>query len=233
MRKSIPRVVEIIGLAGAGKTTLCETLRRDGQHFQLSNFPDVHRIAHAPFFVLNCARLAPLLLLPGVRRDRHLRKREFAWLSILYGWPSILKEELAATSKTIILDQGPIYLLAELSESGPQFLNGNRYGNLWRSINIRWAHTLDLIVWLDAQDEILAERIRGREQEHIVKLASDNQICDFLRRFREAYRRIVATLSDSSGGPRVVRLDSGHADTSQLAARLYEEFGVRAQAEFS
>lgn len=226
MRKPQPRVVEIIGLAGAGKTTLCEVLSRDDQHIQKSNFPDVHRLGHAPFFMLNGARLAPLLFLPGGHCDRRLRRREFAWISILYGWDAVLNGELASSKKIIVLDQGPIYLLAEIGEFGPQYLKSHRYDNLWREIHSRWAHTLDLVVWLDTEDEILAERIRMRQQDHVVKLASDREIFDFLARYREAYGRIVSVLSSDGNGPRILRLDSGQEGASQLAARLYEELGI-------
>ena len=53
--------------------------------------------------------------------SRKLTRREFAWLSILNGWPDVLQKELK-NNKTIILDQGPVYLLTEISEFGPEYL---------------------------------------------------------------------------------------------------------------
>ena len=47
------QVVEIVGPAGAGKTTLCHALDRYTQSLRLENFPDVRKIADAPFFISN------------------------------------------------------------------------------------------------------------------------------------------------------------------------------------
>ena len=62
------RILEIIGPAGAGKTTFYKALEKYPQHFQLSNFPDVHKTADAPFFVNHGLQLVPAypaIITPG------------------------------------------------------------------------------------------------------------------------------------------------------------------------
>ena len=55
-------MVEIVGPAGAGKTTLYQALDRHPEFIRLENFPDVRKVADAPFFILNGLQLIPSLL---------------------------------------------------------------------------------------------------------------------------------------------------------------------------
>jgi hypothetical protein len=52
-----PRVVEIFGPAGAGKTTLCLLLNQYQERIRLSEFPDVRKIVDSPFFIWYGLRL--------------------------------------------------------------------------------------------------------------------------------------------------------------------------------
>ena len=167
----VPRIAEIIGPAGAGKTTLCHILRNCNGSIHLSNFPDVRKISAAPFFIFNGLQISSSLLGLSQHKSRKLTRREFAWLSILNGWPSVLKRELKENN-IIILDQGPVYLLTETSEFGPDFLKRQNAEDFWRGLYSRWADILDMIIWLDAEDTDLLKRIRNRDKEHVVKTES-------------------------------------------------------------
>ena len=224
MNTIVPRIVEIIGPAGAGKTTLCHALRYCNGPIHLSNFPDVRKIAYAPFFIWNGLQISPALLGLSQRNSRKLTRREFAWLSILNGWPDVLQRELK-NNRVIILDQGPVYLLTETSEFGPEYLRRQKAESFWRDLYSRWADMLDMIVWLDAADTDLLKRIRSRDKEHVVKNESVETTFEFLARYRKAYERTISNLSANHHDLKVLRFDTSQQSADEIASTLLFEFG--------
>lgn len=219
----VPRIAEIIGPAGSGKTTLCHALRNCNGSIHLSNFPDVRKISAAPFFIWNGLQISSALLGLSQRNSRKLTRREFAWLSILNGWPGVLKRELKDNS-VIILDQGPIYLMTETSEFGPNYLNRQDAEGFWRNLYSRWADMLDTIIWLDALDTDLLKRIHGRDKEHVVKDESVETTFEFLARYRKAYERIISNLSANYHSLKVFRFDTSQQSPDEIAKTLLFEF---------
>jgi hypothetical protein len=222
-----PRIVEIIGPAGAGKTTLCETLIRSGSGVRLQNFPDVRNVSNAPFFISYGLQLIPSLTNVPPRGDRWLSRREFAWLTILNGWSGILQRERKRSDDIILLDQGPVYLLTEASEFGPEYLRTKKSVTLLLDdLYSRWAHILDLVVWLDAADRDLAERIRTRDKGHPVKERSMETTLEFLVCYRKAYERTILRLSANHPGLKVLRFDSSRTSLQEITCQLLSEFGT-------
>lgn len=168
-----PHIVEIIGPAGAGKTTLYNALSRYPSQIHLSDFPNVRSPKDAPFFIRYGLQVLPKLISLPAHDSRPITRRELAWMTILKGWPVSLQRELKKSQHTIVLDQGPVYLTVELKEFGPALLRTPDAEKLWQQYYCRWASTLDMIVWLDTSNETLLERIRTRKQDHIVK----NEFC--------------------------------------------------------
>ena len=225
MIKTAPqRIVEIVGPAGAGKTTLCNVLRHGSEFIQLSNFPDVRKISAAPFFIWNGLQILPTFLNLSPGKSRKLTRREFAWLSILYGWSGILKKELQ-DNQVIILDQGPVYLMTETIEFGPNYLRDQKADTFWQDLYSRWAGTLDTIVWLDASDDHLLKRIRSRNKEHVIKNESVESTFEFLARYRKAYEQIITNLSLNHLGLKVLRFDTSQKSPQEIANQLLVDFG--------
>lgn len=189
----------------------------------MGNFPDVRKISYAPFFFWNGLQLSPTLLYLSRHNDRKLTRREFAWLSILNGWSGILQRDLKK-NKTIMLDQGPVYLLTEIKELGPEYLRAPQAKKLWQTLYSRWAETLDMIIWLDAADIDLMKRIRSRDKEHIVKNESNETTFKFLARYREAYERTIYNLEINHMGLKILRFDTSQESPQEIADRLLLEF---------
>ena len=219
-----PRIVEIVGPAGAGKTTLCHALRHCKRSLHLGNFPDVRKISNAPFFAWNGLQISPALLSLSQHNSRKLTRREFAWLSILNGWPGILRKELK-NNKIILLDQGPVFLLAETSQFGPEYLKRQKAESLWRGLYSRWADTLDMVVWLDAEDADLLKRIRCRDKGHFAKNESDETAFEFLACYRKAYEQTIFNLAANHRYLKILRFDTSQKSSEEIACQLLFEFG--------
>jgi hypothetical protein len=230
-RRKLPRVVEIIGPAGAGKTTLYKALSNYPEQIRLSNFPNVKRAADAPFFIRYGLQLVPSLFRLYRRTSRQLSRREFAWLTILNGWPFVLQSEVEKSSQVIVLDQGPVFLLTEMREFGPEYLKRNEAEKLWKKLYCRWAATLDMIVWLDAADIYLLERIRTRDQGHVVKNEAAPIVFEFLERYRRAYDYTLSKLGTNASGPRVLRFDTSKQQPGEIVDRLLAKFGCTSESD--
>lgn len=215
--------MEIAGPAGAGKTTLCRVLKTTNESIHLGNFPDVRKISNAPFFICNGLQIAPALLGLRQRISRKLTRREFAWLSILYGWPVVLQREFK-NNQVVVLDQGPVYLLTETNEFGPEYLRRQKTHSLWQDLYSQWADTLDMIVWLDAADTDLLRRIRSRDKEHVVKNESVETVFEFLAHYRKAYERTISKLSVYRPDLKILRFDTSQNSPQEITQQLLSEF---------
>jgi len=216
------QIVEIVGPAGAGKTTLYHMLGSSSASIQLGNFPDVRNMSDMPFFLTNGLELLPAILRLLWKR-KTLTRREFAWLCILHGWSARLRKEF---DQVIVLDQGPVYLLTEMQEFGSKCLQGHDAEDLWRDLYLQWAATLDVIIWLDAKDADLTERIRARDKEHTVKYESTETTSVFLSRYRKAYKCAISSLSKNCPKLKILCFDTSQKEPQEIAGQLMLEFGV-------
>jgi thymidylate kinase len=224
--QSRARIVEVVGPAGAGKTTVSRMLGRHGGQVQLGRFPDVNKKGDALFFVYHGTGLIPFLISSCQGKGGRLNRREFAWLAILRGWSRRLQRERKKNEKVIILDQGPIYLLAETIELGPKYLRGQRTERFWEKIYKRWGTTLDLVICLDADNACLRERIQARTKGHMVKNEPGPKVFEFLDRYRTAYHHIFERLKADGGGPRIIRFNTGQEPPEEIAIKLSIELGL-------
>jgi shikimate kinase len=220
-------IMELVGPAGAGKTTLSRTLSHRNTRIQIGSEIELRKPKYIPFFLSNFIALLPILL----RRFRH--GRWFTWdeikaLVYLKGWSGVLLREAANDDATVLLDHGPVFKLATLYEFGPQNLKANGFETWWNTMFSHWASTLDIIVWLDAPDAILERRINSRNQRHSVKGKTEVEVERFLARYRSSYQQVLAKLQ-SYGGPRLLQFDTSRTSIDQVAEEILSAIRAASQ----
>jgi thymidylate kinase len=210
-------VVELVGPAGAGKTTLAHGVSaadatvRSG--LSLWGLPRRRLLRSA-------LALVPTIIGAGINRTP-LRAGEVAQMIRLGALRSVVEDE-ASQHRVIILDEGPVFALSWLEVFFSR--NGDRVPASWRRrVIAEWATLLDVVVFIDASDITLASRIRTREKDHMVKDLPDEEIFGFSAGFRRAFERAVGELSEA--GHIVVdslKTDAGPVDenTGHLMAKL-------------
>jgi thymidylate kinase len=78
----------------------------------------------------------------------------------------------------------------------------------WETMYAVWAGTLDTVIYMDAPNDILFERIRSREQEHGLKNEPFEQAALVLDTYRGIYEDIFTRLKAESPRPRLLRYES-------------------------
>jgi broad-specificity NMP kinase len=207
------RLVELVGPAGAGKTTVARLLRQDAG---VRAAPGLWSLPRGPLG-LNALRLLPRVLgfyraFPG---QVWAEMKQIVRLDTLY---QVVGARNGAAGP-VLLDEGPVLALGWLTVFGDDRVRRPAFA-AWREAAVaRWAAALDVVVLLDAPDPVLVRRIRERTKPHDVKSRSDGAIVEFTKTYRTALEAAVAALS-RPGGLAVVRIDTGDDAPETTAARV-------------
>lgn len=134
-------------------------------------------------------------------------------MAYLKAWLHVLGQQASNSDSMTILDHGPIYRLAVLREFGPEIAKSQTFKKWWASLLNQWAATLDFIIWLDAPNDILWERIRARERWHFIKDKCEHEAFEFLTRYRTSFEQ---TLAESATDCQITLL---HFDTNQESVK--------------
>ena len=208
-----PLVVELAGPAGAGKSTLAHALAAlatDGRQLAVWGLPRMALLAGA-------ARVVPAAL-SAARSGRPLSSGELAQMVRIDALRRIVDRACGTTGDVVVLDEGPVFGLSWFEVFHRR--NGDPGWAGWRRRAVRaWARRLDAVVYVDAEDAVLASRIRTRAKAHPVKDADDPVITDFTRCFRNAFARVLDELKDAGRVP-VLRLRDHTSDPARAAVRL-------------
>lgn len=217
-----PRLIELVGLAGVGKTTISNALSKENKEIIVDEDLSLRKPSH----LLTLFKVAPSLI-PILFRQQGLDQR-YSWdeiKSIVYllGWPSKIRNQLANTRSTILLDHGPVFKLTKLDAFGPEALNFEQNYSWWKSIILQWAEILDLVIWLDAPATVLYDRINNRNQKHAVKGKSKKEALDFLKEYQDSYQKILDELV-SLDHTCLLKLDTGQSSVEEITRNILEIF---------
>lgn len=134
-----------------------------------------------------------------------------------------LEQRAPNNGKVTFLDHGPMYRLAFLREFGPEITTSQLYKRWWASLLVQWVAALDLIILLDAPNDILLDRIRARESWHIVKGSSEKEAFEFLTRYRMSFERIIDE-PVAHRRVKLLRFDTAEEPVEQIVERILAVF---------
>jgi hypothetical protein len=206
-----PRLVELAGPAGAGKSATLQALIAcsHGGNGTIWGLP-------VSSLLLNGVQLIPSFV-PLWRQARAPLWDETRHLVRLRTLARALRSG-GSERNTVVFDEGPVFALAWLRGFGHPVMRSSAAEPWWRTTIHQWASLIDMVVVLDAPDGLLAQRIRNRSGDHEVKRASDPEIAAWMARFRQALDWVLASLALESGLT-VLRLDTSMETPEQLAER--------------
>ena len=223
-KKDSFQIIELIGPAGSGKTTLFKALVEEDENIVLGSELEMRKFRNLLPFINHLPSVLPILF-SNLPSDRQFTWDEIKFLVYLDAWPVILKKQAMMEGTKVILDHGPVFKLATLREFGPTKLRQPRFDDWWQTMYDRWGETLDMLIWLDAPDSILAERINSRGQSHIVKGKSKPDVTDFLSRSRKALTHTIEK-TISSPGPKLIKFDSSESKVDQIVSDILMAYNM-------
>ena len=135
------------------------------------------------------------------------------------------KHQTAINNIITILDHGPIYRLAFLRELGPEITLSTLFKSWWTNVLKQWEDTLDLIIWLDAPNEILFNRIRQRDKSHTIKDKGKQEGIEFLTHYRTFMQKTINELSEDRKTT-LIRFDTSQISLEQIGNQVFDTFDV-------
>ena len=209
-------VIELVGPAGAGKTTLLRALGASDESIRAGVRVDRRR--DLPL-VLRHSPEAGGVLLAALGRDVRAGWSAAVHLLRLNVLLSIASRPDHGATRAVILDEGPTFILTRLAAFPDRQIAEAAFESAWERGLRRTSEVLDAIVWLDAPDTVLAQRIREREKAHRIKRASDSELRHFLDHYRATYSHVVDRIA-AAGPTRVLRFDTSRRSTDRLLRQL-------------
>lgn len=211
--------IEIMGPAAVGKSTLVRELcARDdavSAGIGLSKLayvgPTTRRLGA---FLAVWLRLRP--------RDRWFDRREMRSVARLETWSRAIARMRTGSGSVIVFDHGPWYRLARLRAFGPALTRSEPFVRWWHDSLARWSEHLDIVVILDAADDVLLQRVDRRGHWF---LGRDLPLADkvrFLASYRRAFHEVAADVAAAAAeGPTIVRLRADEMSADALATEVF------------
>lgn len=222
---SRPYLVEITGVAGAGKSTLTRTLCNGASDFQRAAFIHTRRPSHLANVVRSIPRLLPILIANVTRKPR-LSWPDFKLLVYVTEWSRFLGRQAGYRRGVVLLDQGPMYALVRLKMQRRGVGSSRSFLSWWDEMFAVWTKTLSAIVWLDAADGVLQTRIQERTQAHTMQGEPEEVGRQFISLYRTEFEACLRGI-DEVEGPKLLRFDTSDMTADLLAAEIREAFAAR------
>ena len=203
-----PRIIELVGPAGVGKSAVTEELARVPGVLCTSVWQvPLTALAWATACTLPSASML-------IRRAGAPLSRELRHIARLRALLDFLDRDDLSAYRYIVLDEGPIYTLAWLRVIGHPVFRDYRTDS-WRHYTAGlWAAEIDEVVLLDASDPVLARRLRARQKQHVMAHETDRAITAFSMRYRAAFNDTISLMRQHGRfAVRDFRTDHDSADT--------------------
>ena len=214
---SRPFTAEIIGPAGAGKSTLASLLGR--QDISIRTGLSLWGL---PFPLLATGAFSSVTDLISLCSRRRFSLENLKLVIQINALGKLLHRESEKGYRLMLLDEGEVFGLARLRAYGA---GGSTDSVKWMTnLLSRVAPTLDAVIWLDAPDAVLAQRIRERSKPHRTKHLNDEKISEHVGRYRTAFEQIVTELTKHSH-VKVIRFSTDSLPLEEIAHRIRANAG--------
>jgi hypothetical protein len=200
----MPVAVEVLGPPGAGKTALRSALcARIDRVLPLPIYLSRQRI---PQHLWEGLALFPMSFHQTLRTPRIAR--EYRLLLRLEGASRVLERASDNGARVVILDQGPVHTMMRLRATIPEPARSGWFQDWWDRKLRTWSESLDLIIVLDAPDEVLLDRIRTRPKVHHLEGDTNVGAREILATHRVLQEAMIGEVRDRKDLP-LLRLNTG------------------------
>lgn len=226
-----PSRIEIVGVAGSGKSTLTRTLHERYAGFRIGDSLHTRVPSHWPYVAHSVPRLLPLVV-RTVRNRPALSWDELKFVMYVLEWNRFLRSAREYHAGVTVLDQGPIFALACLLWGQKPMTRSEPFQAWVNEMLERWSFELDAIVWLVAPDHVLLERINSREQRHAAKEKSVLEGLELINLHRRSYGQLLDQVV-RLGRPRLLCFDTSVLSAVEIAGELAEIFEAQLRSELT
>lgn len=187
-----PMLVELVGVAGSGKSTLRKMLKEMNPQIDMVA-PPPKRDYLIPVLKIYY-RWLPLYL-RHYAKTRWFTTKEIKIMSYLDSWLPYLRHCAVEKDMVVILDPGSIFWLTALKTFGPEITRDPKFQVWWEKMRKKWMSAIDIFVWLDAPTELLIQRVQNRQEWHESKLMTYDDIAESFDLYRKGYGELIDQIS--------------------------------------
>jgi hypothetical protein len=205
-----PLLVELLGPPGAGKSTVFAGLIGRAKYIQPRPV-----LGRSPYLAVLAWHLVAVVI--TLVRHRALDRR-WNWERLLMmAYLQALPRALRGREGIVVFDQGPIYFLTR------PILLDERIGSWWQRTFDTWSSLLDAVVWLEAPDAVLLDRINARSKLHRLKGSEDQAAFEVLEQGRRAHEGAIARLDRRAPAPAILRFDTSERSADEIVDEVLEQ----------
>jgi hypothetical protein len=208
-----PFTAEIIGPAGSGKSTLTGLLR--GRDATIKTGLSIWGL---PLPLLATSTFSSLSGLLALFRHGGFSMEDVKLVIQINALRRLLGRESEKGYRALLLDEGGVFGLAKLRAFGSDDTASGSISWMTGLCN-QVGPTLDAVIWLDAPDAVLARRIRERDKPHRTKGLSEVEIFEHLGRYREAFERVMAELTERNA-VKVIKFRTDREPLEEIAKQI-------------